>query len=155
MNQMGIRCNRPYKKSAGIVGEIIGKYHPHGDRAVYDTMVRMAQDFSMRYPLIDGQGNFGSIDGDPPAAIATPKRAWRGSPKRSCATSERNGRFHAELRRIAWKSRSSFRRVPDPAANGSAGIAVGMATNIPPHNLRELIDGAIALIETPTSPSTT
>lgn len=142
--------NRPYRKSARIVGDVIGKYHPHGDASVYDTIVRMAQDFSMRYPLIDGQGNFGSIDGDPPAAMRY--------------TEVRMERIAGEMLEDIEKETVDFRpnydesleepvvlpsRIPQLLLNGSSGIAVGMATNIPPHNLREVIDGLIAMIQNP------
>lgn len=142
--------NRPYRKSARIVGDVIGKYHPHGDASVYDTIVRMAQDFSMRYPLIDGQGNFGSIDGDPPAAMRY--------------TEVRMERIAGEMLEDIEKETVDFRpnydesleepvvlptRIPQLLLNGSSGIAVGMATNMPPHNLKEVIDGLIAMIENP------
>jgi DNA gyrase subunit A len=150
MNEMGNRWNKPYKKSARIVGDIIGKYHPHGDQAAYDTIVRMAQNFSMRYPLIDGQGNFGSIDGDPPAAMRY--------------TEIRMDRLAEELLNDLDKDTVDFTpnydesmeeptvlpaRVPVLLLNGSAGIAVGVATNIPPHNLREIVSGTVALINNP------
>ena len=142
--------NKPYKKSARIVGDVIGKYHPHGDMAVYDALVRMAQDFSLRYPLIDGQGNFGSVDGDPPAAMRY--------------TEVRMARLAGELLADLEKSTVDFvpnydgslaepailpARFPNLLVNGSSGIAVGMATNIPPHNVREVIDGVIAVINNP------
>lgn len=142
--------NRPYRKSARIVGDVIGKYHPHGDASVYDTIVRMAQDFSMRYPLIDGQGNFGSIDGDPPAAMRY--------------TEVRMERIAGEMLEDIEKETVDFRpnydesleepvvlptRIPQLLLNGSSGIAVGMSTNMPPHNLKEVIDGLIAMIENP------
>ncbi len=150
MNEMGNRWNKPYKKSARIVGDIIGKYHPHGDQAAYDTIVRMAQNFSMRYPLSDGQGNFGSIDGDPPAAMRY--------------TEIRMDRLAEELLNDLDKDTVDFTpnydesmeeptvlpaRVPVLLLNGSAGIAVGVATNIPPHNLREIVSGTVALINNP------
>ena len=142
--------NKPYKKSARIVGDVIGKYHPHGDMAVYDTLVRMAQDFSLRYPLIDGQGNFGSIDGDPPAAMRY--------------TEVRMARLAGELLGDLEKETVNFvpnydgsltepailpARFPNLLVNGSSGIAVGMATNIPSHNLREVIDATVATINQP------
>ena len=148
MQDLGLAANRPYKKSARIVGEVLGKYHPHGDTAVYDTMVRMAQDFSMRYPLVDGQGNFGSIDGDSPAAMRY--------------TEARLARIAEEMLKDLEKNTVDFTpnfddtlkepsvlpaMVPNLLVNGSAGIAVGMATNIPPHNLTEVVDGCIALIK--------
>jgi DNA gyrase subunit A len=142
--------NRPYKKSARIVGDVIGKYHPHGDTAVYDTIVRMAQDFSLRYPLIDGQGNFGSVDGDPPAAMRyTEVRMSR-------IASEMLADLDKETVDFAPNYDDTMRepvvlpaRIPNLLINGSSGIAVGMATNIPPHNLGEVVDGLIALIENP------
>jgi DNA gyrase subunit A len=142
--------NRPYVKCARIVGDVLGKFHPHGDSATYDALVRMAQDFSMRYPLIDGQGNFGSIDGDPPAAYRY--------------TECRMGRIGSDLmadidkETVDWQPNYDDKelepvvlptKVPNLLLNGATGIAVGMATNIPPHNLSELIDAVIALIETP------
>lgn len=150
MSEMGNTWNKAYKKSARIVGDIIGKYHPHGDAAAYDTIVRMAQDFSMRYPLVDGQGNFGSIDGDPPAAMRY--------------TEIRMARIAEELLSDLDKNTVDFTpnydnslneptvlpsRLPLLLLNGSAGIAVGVATNIPPHNLTEIIDGTVALIKDP------
>ena len=143
--------NRPYKKSARIVGDVIGKYHPHGDQAVYDTIVRMVQDFSLRYPLVDGQGNFGSIDGDPPAAMRyTEVRMAR-------IASELLGDIDKETVDFTPNYDDTLRepvvlpaRIPNLLINGSSGIAVGMATNIPPHNLGEVVDGLVALIEDPT-----
>jgi DNA gyrase subunit A len=150
MNELNNDWDKPYKKSARIVGDVIGKYHPHGDMAVYDTIVRMAQDFSLRYPLIDGQGNFGSIDGDPPAAMRY--------------TEIRMSKLAKELLEDIDKETVDFipnydeslvepvvlpSRFPNLIVNGSSGIAVGMATNIPPHNLVETINGLIALIENP------
>lgn len=150
MHELGLAYNRPYKKSARIVGEVLGKYHPHGDSAVYDTMVRMVQDFSLRYPLVDGQGNFGSIDGDSPAAMRY--------------TEARLARISEEMLRDLDKNTVDFgpnfddslqeplvlpSYLPNLLVNGSSGIAVGMATNIPPHNLNEVIDGLVALIENP------
>ena len=143
--------DRAYNKSARVIGDTMGKYHPHGNLAIYDALVRMAQPFSMRLPLIDGQGNFGSVDGDPPAADALHRSAARdgrhGTARRS---RQRHGRFPAELRRHASTSRSFCRRnFPNLLVNGAGGIAVGMATNIPPHNLGEVIDAVIALIDRP------
>ncbi len=150
MHDLGNTWNKPYKKSARIVGDVIGKYHPHGDTAVYDTIVRMAQDFSLRYPLVDGQGNFGSQDGDPPAAMRY--------------TEVRMGEIAAEILADIDKETIDFipnydgtlqepsilpAKIPNLMINGSSGIAVGMATNIPPHNLKEVIDGTIALIKNP------
>jgi DNA gyrase subunit A len=148
MSELGLQAGRPYKKSARVVGEVLGKYHPHGDSAVYDTIVRMVQEFSMRYPLIDGQGNFGSVDGDAPAAMRY--------------TEVRLKRITAEMLRDIDKNTVDFQpnfddsleeptvmpsAIPNLLVNGSTGIAVGMATNIPPHNLTEVIDGIIAYID--------
>ena len=148
MQELGLAANRAYKKSARIVGEVLGKYHPHGDSAVYDTMVRMAQDFSMRYPLVDGQGNFGSVDGDSPAAMRY--------------TEARLSRIAEEMLKDLQKNTVDFvpnfddtlrepsvlpAMFPNLLVNGTSGIAVGMATNIPPHNLSEVVDGCIALIK--------
>jgi DNA gyrase subunit A len=150
MNELNNDWDKPYKKSARIVGDVIGKYHPHGDMAVYDSIVRMAQDFSLRYPLIDGQGNFGSIDGDPPAAMRY--------------TEIRMSKLSAELLADIEKETIDFvpnydeslvepsvlpSKFPNLIVNGSSGIAVGMATNIPPHNLVETINAIVALIENP------
>ncbi|MEX0967904.1 MAG: DNA gyrase subunit A [Bacteroidia bacterium] len=148
MTELGLGFNRPYKKSARIVGEVLGKYHPHGDSAVYDTMVRMAQEWSMRYRLVDGQGNFGSVDGDPPAAMRY--------------TEARLSRIAEELLTDLDKNTVDFRPnfdeslkepvvlpagFPNLLANGGSGIAVGMATNMAPHNLSEVLDGTIAYID--------
>ncbi len=148
MNELGLAYNKPYKKSARVVGEVLGKYHPHGDTAVYDTIVRMVQTFSLRYPLVDGQGNFGSIDGDAPAAMRY--------------TEVRLARIAEEMLRDLEKNTVNFvpnfddtltmpevlpAVLPNLLINGSAGIAVGMATNIPPHNLGEVVDALVHLIE--------
>ncbi|HOI95640.1 MAG TPA: DNA gyrase subunit A [Syntrophobacter fumaroxidans] len=150
MHELRNDFNKPYKKSARIVGDVIGKYHPHGDSAVYDALVRMAQDFSMRYQLVDGQGNFGSVDGDPPAAMRY--------------TEVRMNRIGHEFMRDIEKETIPFQpnydntilepvvlpaRIPNLLLNGSSGIAVGMATNIPPHNLRELCAGLLAMLDDP------
>ncbi len=150
MYDMGNTWDKPYKKSARLVGDVIGKYHPHGDTAVYDTIVRLVQGFSMRYPLIDGQGNFGSIDPDPPAAMRY--------------TEIRMARLAEELLADLEKETVDFipnyddslkepavlpSRIPNLLVNGASGIAVGMATNIPPHNLGEIVDGLVALVEDP------
>lgn len=150
MHELGVPHNKPYKKSARIVGEVLGKYHPHGDTAVYDSMVRMVQDFSLRYPLVDGQGNFGSVDGDSPAAMRY--------------TEARLARIADEMLRDLDKNTVSFvsnfdeslqeptvlpSYLPNLLINGASGIAVGMATNIPPHNLGEIIDGLVAIIDKP------
>ena len=150
MSELGMSPDKPHKKSARIVGEVIGKYHPHGDTAVYETMVRMAQDFSLRYMLVDGHGNFGSIDGDMAAAMRY--------------TEARLSKIAMELLRDINKDTIDFipnydgeekepvvlpARFPNLLVNGVSGIAVGMATNIPPHNLNEVIDGVQALIRNP------
>jgi DNA gyrase subunit A len=150
MHEMGNRFNKPYKKSARIVGDIIGKYHPHGDAAVYDTMVRMAQDFSMRYLLIDGQGNFGSIDGDPPAAMRyTEVRMARIAEEIMADLDKETVDFVPNYDESLEEPSVLAARAPLLLLNGSSGIAVGMATNIPPHNLGEVIDGTIMLINNP------
>ncbi len=150
MHELGVAHNKPYKKSARIVGEVLGKYHPHGDSAIYDTMVRMVQDFSLRYPLVDGQGNFGSVDGDSAAAMRY--------------TEARMARISEEMLRDLDKNTVNFVNnfdeslqeptvmpsyLPNLLINGSSGIAVGMATNIPPHNITEVIDGCVKVIENP------
>ena len=150
MYDLGLDWNRPYKKSARVVGDVIGKYHPHGDAAVYDTIVRMAQDFSMRYPLIDGQGNFGSVDGDPPAAMRyTEIRMARIAGELLVDLDKDTVDFVANYDETLQEPRVLPARIPNLLINGSAGIAVGMATNIPPHNLGEIVDALIALIENP------
>ena len=146
MNELGNTSDKPYKKSARIVGEVLGKYHPHGDSSVYFAMVRMAQSWSLRYPLVDGQGNFGSIDGDSPAAMRY--------------TEARLSKMAEEMLRDIDKDTVDFQlnfddtlkeptvlptRIPNLLVNGGSGIAVGMATNMPPHNMSEVIDGTIAI----------
>lgn len=150
MHELGNEWNKAYKKSARIVGDVIGKYHPHGDSSVYDALVRLAQEWALRYPLVDGQGNFGSVDGDPPAAMRY--------------TEVRMARIASELladidkETVDWQTNYDESllepmvlpsRIPNLLINGSSGIAVGMSTNIPPHNLREVVDAAIALIDNP------
>src|SRR6059058_19330 len=150
MHDLALQPNRPYRKSAFIVGEVMGKYHPHGDSAIYDTLARLAQPFSMRYPLIDGQGNFGSIDDDPPAAMRY--------------TEARLSRLATEMLRDIDSDTVDFEpnydesrrqpvvlpsRFPNLLVNGSTGIAVGMATNMPPHRLGEAIDAVVQLIDKP------
>lgn len=148
MFDLGNDWNRPYKKSARIVGDVIGKYHPHGDAAVYDTIVRMAQDFSLRYPLIDGQGNFGSIDGDPPAAMRyTEIRMTRIAGELLADIEKETVDFVANYDDTAREPVVLPAKLPNLLINGSAGIAVGMSTNIPPHNLGEVIDGLLALLD--------
>ena len=150
MQDLGLQPNKPYKKSARLVGEVLGKYHPHGDSSVYDAMVRLAQDWSMRYPFVDGQGNYGSVDGDSPAAMRY--------------TETRLATLATEMLRDIDKNTVDYRPnfdesldeptvlpsvIPSLLMNGSSGIAVGMATNIPPHNLREICSGLQALLKNP------
>ncbi|SEQ68041.1 DNA gyrase subunit A [Solimonas aquatica] len=150
MKELGNDYNKPYKKSARIVGDVIGKYHPHGDSAVYDTMVRMAQDFSMRYLLIDGQGNFGSVDGDAPAAMRyTEVRMSRLAHELLADIDKETVDFQPNYDGSESEPTVLPTRVPQLLINGSSGIAVGMATNIPPHNLCEVIDGCVAMIDKP------
>ncbi|RJQ45735.1 MAG: DNA gyrase subunit A [Gaiellales bacterium] len=150
MQQLGLAYNKPYKKSARIVGDVIGKYHPHGDAAVYDTMVRLVQDFSMRYPLIDGQGNFGSVDGDSPAAYRyTEARLSKLAMEMLRDIDEDTVDFVPNFDESTVEPAVLPARFPNLLVNGSSGIAVGMATNIPPHNLGETIDAAVAMIDNP------
>ena len=150
MRELGNEYNKAYKKSARIVGDVIGKYHPHGDTAVYDTIVRMAQDFSLRYPLVDGQGNFGSVDGDSPAAmryteIRLTRLAHEFMEDLDKETVDFIPNYDGSLNEPMVLPTS----VPNLLINGSSGIAVGMATNIPPHNLGEIVQGLLALIDNP------
>ena len=148
MQELGLRSNSSYKKSARIVGEVLGKFHPHGDSAVYETMARMAQDFSMRYPLVDGQGNFGSVDGDAPAAMRyTEARLHRLAEELLADIDKDTVDFGPNFDDSLEEPLVLPARVPNMLLNGTAGIAVGMATNIPPHNLRELTDAIIYLID--------
>jgi DNA gyrase subunit A len=148
MHDMGIRANSSYKKSARIVGEVLGKYHPHSDTAVYDSMARMAQDFSMRYPLVDGQGNFGSIGGDPPAAMRyTEARMHRMAEEMLVDIGKNTVAFSDNFDASLQEPTVLPSRLPNLLLNGSSGIAVGMASNIPPHNLKELVEATIYLIE--------
>ena len=148
MMELGNTSDKPYKKSARIVGEVLGKYHPHGDSSVYGALVRMAQDWAMRYPLVDGQGNFGSVDGDSPAAMRY--------------TEARLKKIGEEMMQDLYKETVDFQnnfddtlqeptvmptRIPNLLVNGASGIAVGMATNMPTHNLAEVIDGCVAYID--------
>ncbi|MHB8138658.1 MAG: DNA gyrase subunit A [Smithellaceae bacterium] len=150
MYETGYRHNKPYKKCARIVGDIMGKYHPHGDTAIYDTLVRMAQDFSLRYMLVDGQGNFGSIDGDPPAAMRyTESRLARISEEVMADLEKDTVDYVPNYDESLLEPSLLATRLPLLLLNGSSGIAVGMATNIPPHNLTEIINGTIALINNP------
>jgi DNA gyrase subunit A len=150
MNELNNDWDKPYKKSARIVGDVIGKYHPHGDTAVYDAIVRMAQDFSLRYPLVDGQGNFGSIDGDPPAAMRyTEVRMAKLSSQLLADIDKETVDFVPNYDESLVEPSVLPAKFPNLIVNGSSGIAVGMATNIPPHNLTETINGLIALIDHP------
>src|SRR5687768_15232634 len=151
MYEQGNTAGKAYKKSARIVGDVMGKYHPHGDAAIYDTVVRMAQDFAMRYPLVDGQGNFGSLDGDNPAAM-------RYTEVRLTKLAEEMIREDIDKETVDWGPNYDGSeeeplvlpaRVPNLLINGAAGIAVGMATNIPPHNLGEVVDALHLLIDNP------
>jgi DNA gyrase subunit A len=150
MRELGVFYNRPYVKSARIVGDVIGKYHPHGDTAAYDTIVRMAQNFSMRYPLVDGQGNFGSMDGDSPAAMRYTEARMTKIDKEIVADLEKDTvDFIPTYDNSMTEPSVMPSRIPTLLINGSSGIAVGMATNIPPHNLTEVMDGLIALVDNP------
>ncbi|MDY6990329.1 MAG: DNA gyrase subunit A [Thermodesulfobacteriota bacterium] len=150
MHELKNDWNKPYKKSARIVGDVIGKYHPHGDTAVYDTIVRMAQDFSLRYPLVDGQGNFGSVDGDPPAAMRyTEVRLTRLSHEVLEDLDKETVDFVPNYDESMVEPSLLPSKIPNLLINGASGIAVGMATNIPPHNFSEVIDAAVALIDDP------
>ena len=148
MHELGIRSNTAYKKSARIVGEVLGKYHPHGDSSVYDTMVRMAQDWSLRYLLVDGQGNFGSIDGDSPAAMRyTEARMKKMSEDLMADIEKETVDLQLNFDDTLNEPKVLPTRVPNLLINGASGIAVGMATNMPPHNLSEVVDGTIEYIE--------
>lgn len=150
MRELGVFHNRPYVKSARIVGDVIGKYHPHGDSAAYDTIVRMAQDFAMRYPLVDGQGNFGSLDGDSAAAMRyTEARMTRIDREIVADLEKETVDFVPNYDNSLLEPSVMPSKIPTLLVNGSSGIAVGMATNIPPHNLTEVLDGLIAMIEDP------
>src|SRR6188474_1280484 len=150
MNEMGLSAGSSYRKCAAIVGDVMGKYHPHGDQAIYDALVRMAQDFSLRYPLVDGQGNFGSVDGDPPAAMRYTEARMSAITDEMLADIEKetvdfNDNYDGRLREPSVMPA----RLPNLLVNGSSGIAVGMATNIPPHNLHEVASAIRALIDNP------
>src|ERR671936_536430 len=148
MHEMGLAHNRAYRKSAKIVGEIMGNYHPHGDAAIYDTLVRMAQDFNMRYALVDGQGNFGSVDGDPPAAMRyTEARLQALADQMMADLDKETVDFAPNYDETTEEPTVLPAPFPNLLVNGSSGIAVGMATNVPPHNLREVIEGCVWLIE--------
>jgi DNA gyrase subunit A len=150
MNELGVGANRPYKKSARIVGEVLGKFHPHGDSSVYMAMVRMAQEWSMRYPLIEGQGNFGSVDGDSPAAMRYTEARLQKVAEETMADLEKNTvDFQLNFDDTLEEPTVMPTRIPNLLVNGSSGIAVGMATNMPPHNLTEAVNAIIAVIENP------
>ena len=150
MSELGNDWSKPYKKSARVVGDVIGKYHPHGDTAVYDTIVRMAQDFSMRYMLIDGQGNFGSVDGDSPAAMRyTEIRMSKLAHTLLADLDKETVDFAPNYDETEFAPIVLPTRIPNLLVNGSSGIAVGMATNIPPHNLSEILDATLALAANP------
>src|SRR5579872_1991321 len=153
MHENGYEWNKPYRKSARVVGDVIGKYHPHGDQAVYDALVRMAQDFSMRLPLVDGQGNFGSVDGDAPAAMRyTEVRLERVAGSLVEDLDKDTVDFQANYDNSEREPVVMPARFPNLLVNGGGGIAVGMATNIPPHNLGEVIDACLAVIDDPSVP---
>ena len=148
MMELGVLSNRPYKKSARIVGEVLGKYHPHGDTAVYDTMVRMAQPWSLRYMLVDGQGNFGSVDGDSPAAMRYTEAKLRKIAEEMLADIDKETvDFRLNFDDSLEEPIVLPTRIPNLLVNGSSGIAVGMATNMAPHNLTEVINGTVAYID--------
>jgi DNA gyrase subunit A len=148
MSELGVLSNKPYKKSARIVGEVLGKYHPHGDTSVYDAMVRMAQEWSLRYPLVDGQGNFGSVDGDSPAAMRYTEARLKKIAEETLADIDKNTvDFQLNFDDSLEEPTVLPTRIPNLLVNGASGIAVGMATNMPPHNLTEIINATIAFIE--------
>src|SRR5215831_5027726 len=150
MRELSNEWNRPYKKSARVVGDVIGKYHPHGETAVYDTIVRMAQPFSLRYLLVDGQGNFGSVDGDAPAAMRyTEVRMARITQELLADIDKETVDFVPNYDESEREPSVLPTRIPNLLVNGSSGIAVGMATNIPPHNLGEIIDACLAVLNDP------
>src|ERR1035441_4431986 len=150
MDREGLQHNKRYSKCAGVVGECLKKYHPHGDSAVYDALVRMAQPWSLRYPLIDGQGNFGSVDGDPPAAYRyTESRLTEIAEELLADIDKDTVDFVANFDDTTVEPMVLPTRIPNLLVNGSNGIAVGMATNIPPHNLTEIVDACITLVNNP------
>src|SRR4029079_344391 len=150
MNELGLVPGRPYKKSATVVGDVLGKFHPHGDGAVYDALVRMVQDFSLRYPLVDGQGNFGSTDGDPAGAYPHTQARLRRSATELLADIDKNTvDFAPNFDDRLSEPKVLPAGIPNLLVNGSSGIAVGRATNIPPHNLKEVVTATIALIDNP------
>jgi DNA gyrase subunit A len=148
LKTMGLSSTRGYRKCAKIVGEVMGNFHPHGDASIYDTLVRMAQDFNMRYPLVDGQGNFGSIDGDPPAAMRYTEARLKALADDMMADLDKDTvDFVPNYDETTEEPTVLPAPFPNLLVNGSAGIAVGMATNVPPHNLREVVEGCIWLVE--------
>ena len=150
MRQGGYTSDKPYRKSARIVGDVMGQYHPHGDSAIYDSLVRMAQDFSMRLPLIDGQGNFGSQDGDPPAQMRyTEARMDKAAEAILEDIDKDTVNFRPNYDESTKEPEVLPSLIPNLLVNGAGGIAVGMATNIPPHNLEEVIDGCFAYMDNP------
>ena len=150
MRELGNDWNKAYKKSARVVGDVIGKYHPHGETAVYDTIVRLAQSFSMRYLLVDGQGNFGSVDGDPPAAMRyTEVRMTRIAHELLADIDKETVDFNPNYDESETEPSVLPTRIPNLLVNGQTGIAVGMATNIPPHNLSETLTGCLAVLDKP------
>ncbi|MEL6936083.1 MAG: DNA gyrase subunit A, partial [Cyanobacteria bacterium J06607_17] len=152
MHELGLTPDRPFRKCARVVGDVLGKYHPHGDQAVYDALVRMVQDFSSRYPLLDGHGNFGSVDNDPPAAMRYTETRLAPVSHESLLgeISEATVDFIDNFDSSQQEPTVLPAQLPNLLLNGSSGIAVGMATNIPPHNLGEVVDGLVALIDRPT-----
>ena len=150
MHELGLQAGKPHKKSARVVGEVLGKFHPHGDTAVYDSLVRLVQDFSLRYPLIDGQGNFGSVDGDSPAAMRYTEVRMKSIAGEMLKDLEKGTvDFSLNFDDSLEEPTVLPSAIPNLLVNGSSGIAVGMATNISPQNLREVVDGMIALIANP------
>ncbi|HEQ78967.1 MAG TPA: DNA topoisomerase 4 subunit A, partial [Euryarchaeota archaeon] len=150
MNELGLSYNRPYKKSARVVGDVLGKYHPHGESAIYDSLVRMAQDFSLRYPLVQGQGNFGSVDGDSPAAMRYTECRMRSITHDMIEDIDKETVAFVENFDGSEKEPTVLPgKVPNLLVNGSSGIAVGMSTNIPPHNMEEIADGIVKIIDNP------
>ena len=148
MRLMGLASNRSYRKCAKIVGEVMGNFHPHGDASIYDTLVRLSQEFNMRYPLVDGQGNFGSVDGDPPAAMRYTEARLQGLAEDLMADLEKDTvDFVPNYDETTEEPTVLPAPIPNLLVNGSSGIAVGMATNVPPHNLGEVVAGVIYVIE--------
>src|SRR5579862_4968548 len=150
MYELGLTSTKAYRKCAKIVGEVLGKYHPHGDSPVYDALVRLAQDFNMRYPLVDGQGNYGSVDGDPPAAMRYTEARLSKIAEEMLADIEKDTvDFVPNFDETEQEPVVLPTRIPNLLVNGASGIAVGMATNIPPHNLKEVVEAAVLLLDKP------